>query len=64
MALVRACRQPFRDARHQNVVIDSIEKFEIQVDHDVVAFGDIALRLGHGLMDGTPRADSVAGRRG
>jgi hypothetical protein len=38
---------PFRDARHQNVVIDSVEKFfEVEVDHDVVAFGDIPLRLG------------------
>src|SRR5262249_8587895 len=52
---------PFRDARHQNIVIDSVEKFfEINVDHDVEAFGDIPLRLGHGLMGGTSRAEAVA----
>src|SRR5215468_599256 len=52
---------PFRDARHQNVVIDSVEKFfEIQVDHDVEALGDIPLRLGHGLMGGTSWAEAVA----
>src|SRR5215510_8614269 len=51
----------FRDARHQNVVIDSVEKFlEIQVDHDVVAFGDIPLRLGHRLMGRTSRTETVA----
>src|SRR5262245_57018921 len=52
---------PFRDARHQNVVIDSVEKFfEIEVDYDVEAFGDIPLRLGHRLMGGTSRTEAVA----
>src|SRR4029453_5882415 len=58
---------PFRDARHQNVVIDSVEKFfEIEVDHDVVAVGDIPLRLGHRLMGGSPRREAVPmlGERG
>jgi hypothetical protein len=33
------------DARHQAVVIDSVEKlFEIEIDHDVVALGDVTLR--------------------
>src|SRR5215471_17958971 len=52
---------PFRDARHQNVVIDSVEEFfEIEVDHDVVAFGDIPLCLSHRLMGGTSRTETVA----
>src|SRR5262245_49547979 len=52
---------PFRDTRQQKIVIDSVEKFlEVEVDHDVVAFGDIPLRLGHGLMGGTSRAEAVA----
>ena len=34
---------PCRDARHQDIVIHSIEEFlEIKIDHDAVAFGDIA----------------------
>jgi hypothetical protein len=42
-------------------VIDSVEKFfEIQVDHNVVAFGDIPLRLGYRLMGRTSRTETVA----
>ena len=46
--------------RHQAVVIDSVEKlFEIEIDHDVVAVGDITLRLSHCLMAGAPRSKAV-----
>ena len=49
------------DARHQAVVIDSVEKlFEIEIDHDVVAVGDVTLRLSHCLMGGAPRSKAVA----
>src|SRR5262245_65778580 len=52
---------PCRDACHQNVVIDSVEKlFEVEIDYDVVAFGDITLRLSHGLMGGTSRTEAEA----
>ena len=48
------------DARHQAVVIDSVEKlFEIEIDHDVVALGDVALRLGDCLMGGAHRSKAV-----
>jgi hypothetical protein len=41
-------------------MIDSIEEFfEIDIDHVVVALGDVALRLGYCLMGGTPRAETV-----
>src|SRR5208283_5464096 len=50
-----------RQARHQAVVIDSVEKlFEIEIDHDAVALGDITLRLSHCLMGGAPRSKAVA----
>src|SRR5208337_969087 len=48
------------DARHQAVVIDPVEKlFEIEIDHDVVAVGDVTLRLSHCLMGGAPRSKAV-----
>src|SRR5262244_3959224 len=35
-------RHPYGDARHQAIVIDSVEKFfEIEIDHDAVALGDV-----------------------
>jgi hypothetical protein len=49
------------DARHQAVMIDPVEKFfEIEVDHDAAAFGNVSLRLGHRLMSGTSRSEAVA----
>ena len=52
---------PRRDARHQAVVIDPVEKFfEIEVNHDAVARGNVLLRLGHRLMSGTSRSEAVA----
>ena len=52
---------PCRDARHQCIVIDSIEKLlEVEIDHNAVAFGNIALRLGYRLMGGTSRTEAVA----
>ena len=42
-------------------MIDPVEKFlDIQVDHDAVALGNIALRLGDGLVGGASRAEAVA----
>src|ERR1700734_1539335 len=58
---------PRGDARHQAVVIDSVEKlFEIEIDHDVVAVGDVTLRLSPCLMGGAPRSKAVTvlGERG
>ena len=41
-------------------MIDSVEKlFEIEIDHDVVAVGDVTLRLSHCLMGGAPRSKAV-----
>ena len=41
-------------------MIDSVEEFfEIEIDHDVVALGDITLRLSHCLMGGAPRSKAV-----
>ena len=59
-------RQPRRDARHQAVVVDTVEKpFEIDINHNAVALGDIALRLSYRLMSGTsrPEAVTVLGKR-
>ena len=42
-------------------MIDPVEEFfEIDVDHDVVAIGDVTLRLSHCLMGGAPRSEAVA----
>ena len=52
---------PRGDARHQAVVIDPVEKFfEIKVNDDIVARGNVLLRLGHGLMGGASRSEAVA----
>ncbi len=41
-------------------MIDPVEKlFEIEIDHDVVAVGDVTLRLSHCLMGGAPRSKAV-----
>src|ERR1700757_1234753 len=54
-------RHPRGDPRHQAVVIDSVEKFfEIKIDHDAVALGDVSLCLGHRLVGGSPRSEAVA----
>src|SRR4029077_6549163 len=50
-----------RDARHQAVVIDPVEEFfEIKVNHDAVACGNVSLRLGYRLMGGASRSEAVA----
>src|SRR4029077_16366770 len=42
---------PRCDARHQTVMIDPVEKcFEIKINYDVVARGNVSLRLGYRLM--------------
>jgi hypothetical protein len=39
-------------------VIDPVEKFfEIKVNDDAVARGNVLLRLGHGLMGGASRSE-------
>ena len=49
-----------RDARHQAVVIDPVEEFfEIKVNYDAVARGNVSLRLGYCLMGGAPRSEAV-----
>jgi len=51
---------PRRDARHQAVVIDPVEEFfEIKVNDDAVAFGNVLLRLGYCLMGGASRSEAV-----
>src|SRR5215471_10879348 len=51
---------PRGDARHQAVMIDPVEKFfEIKVDHNAVARGNVLLRLGHCLMGGASRSETV-----
>src|SRR3954454_24438682 len=50
-----------RDARHQLVVVDPVEKlFEIKVDHVAVALGHVALGLGDRLMSGASGSEAVA----
>ena len=42
------------------IVLDPVEKcFEIKVNHDVVARGNVSLRLGHRLMGGASRSEAV-----
>src|SRR5258707_13928365 len=51
---------PRGDARHQAVMIDPVEKFfEIKVNYDAVARGNVSLRLGHRLMGGASRSEAV-----
>ena len=46
---------------HQDVMVDSIKEFfQIDVNHPVVAFGDIGLCLSHGLMGRATRSEPVA----
>jgi len=52
---------PRRDARHQLVVVDPVEKFfEIKVDHVAVALGHVALGLGDRLMSRASGSEAVA----
>jgi site-specific DNA recombinase len=52
---------PRGDARHQTVMIDPVEKFfEIKINYDVVARGNVSLRLGYRLMGGASRSEAVA----
>ena len=42
-------------------MVDSIEKFlEVKINQDVVALGNIALRLSYRLMGRAPRSESIA----
>jgi hypothetical protein len=42
-------------------VIDPVEKsFEVEVNNDTVAFGNVALRLGYRLVGGASRTEAVA----
>jgi hypothetical protein len=51
---------PCGNAGHEAVVIDSIEEFlEVEVNDDIVAFGDITLCLSYRLMGRAPRTESV-----
>src|SRR5208337_787495 len=51
---------PRSDAGHQTIVVNSVEKsFEVEINDDVVALGNVALRLGHRLMGRTPRSEAV-----
>src|SRR5205085_3690064 len=51
---------PRRHARHQAVVINPVEKFfEIKVNYDAVARGNVLLRLGYSLMSGASRSEAV-----
>jgi len=59
-------RHPYGDARHQAIVIDPVEKFfEVKIDHDAVALGDVLLCPGHRLVGGSsrPEAEAVLGER-
>ena len=41
-------------------MIDPVEKsFEIKVNHDIVARGNVSLRLGYRLMGGASRSEAV-----
>jgi len=52
---------PYGDARHQDIVVNSVEEFfEVEINDDIVALGDVSLRLGHRLMGRAPWAESVA----
>lgn len=53
MSLSTRLSHPCRDARHQDFVVDSVEKyFEIEIDHNVVAVGDVALCLAMARQSG------------
>ncbi len=48
---------PRGDPRHQAVMIDSVEEFlQIDVNHEAVALGDVALRLGYCSLSTIARA--------
>jgi len=52
---------PPGDPGHVAIVVDSIEEFlEVEVNHDIVTFGNVALRLGHRLMGRASGSESVA----
>jgi len=51
---------PRRDACYQAVVIDPVEEFfEIEVNDDAVALGNVLLRLGYCLMGRASRSEAV-----
>src|SRR2546422_1461946 len=51
----------FGDLTHQFVVIDSVEKlFEVEINHPVVACGDVLLRLSYRLMCRSSRSKTIA----
>src|SRR6202161_1690723 len=42
-------------------MVDSIEEFfEVEINHDIVALGNVTLRLGHRLVRRAPGAEPVA----
>ena len=52
---------PCRDSGHKQVVINSVEKlFEVDVNHIIIALGDVTLRLGYCLMGRASRSESIA----
>ena len=60
MSLSTRLGHPRGDARHQAVVIDPVEELlQIDVNHEAVTLGNVALRLGHGLMGGASRSEAV-----
>jgi hypothetical protein len=45
---------------NQGALCSTFQKFfEIEVNHDAVAFGNVSLRLGHRLMGGASRSEAV-----
>ena len=57
---------PCGDARHQDVVVNSVEKsFQIEINHYVVAIGDVTLCLGYSLVGGPPwpKSETVLRKR-
>jgi hypothetical protein len=50
-----------RHASHQSVVIDPVEELrQVDIDDELIAFGDVGLRMCRRLMGGAPRPKSVA----
>ena len=48
-------------ACHQSVVVDPVEKLrQVDIDNELMAFGDIGLRLRHRLVGRAPRPEAVA----
>jgi len=51
---------PCGNAGHEAIVVDSVEEFlEVEVNDDIVTFGNISLCLGYRLMGRAPRTESI-----